>query len=353
MAARVQGLFFEDFKVGDVFTSRGRTITEAEGAQFVNFAWYINPRCTDAEFVKKGYIWNGVELHERIAPPPTGTFLASGLLRSIGILNDTMMAVLKATWRAPAVVTFGDTITLRMTVTEVKGAKRDDAGIVVFDSHILNQRGEIVNDDELTFLVARRSKKDLKSPAPFFFATPDDQTEHWDCFIKVDVNERPPVDMSSQYFEDFKLGIAFDTRWRTVDSSDVSGFVSLTWDHHQLYTDAVFARSTQFKDRIAPPLIGIAYAVGLDAPLAMGAGTCLGFLATDWHFVGPIRVGDTLQLRQTIGQSKVTDDATGIVPIDMQIVNQDGGVSIIGTRYMVVRRRPMAERGDDKLMAWH
>jgi acyl dehydratase len=346
-------MYFEAFKVGDVFTSRGRTITEAEGSQFVNAAWYINPRCTDAEFAKKGYIWNGIELHERIVPPPTGTFLASGLARSIGVLNETQMAVLKATWRAPAVVVFGDTIQLRMTVTESRDSSRPDAGILVFDMHIINQRGEIVNDDQLTFLVARNSGANGRGPAMPFFATMDDQNEHWECYQRVDTAQRPQAQMSSHYFEDFKTGDAFDTRWRTVDATDVSNFIALTWDHHPLYTDALFARSTGFGDRIAPPLLGIAYAVGLDAPLAMGAGTCLGFTHTDWQFVGPIKVGDTLQLRQTIGATSVRDDETGIVPIEMKIVNESGGVSITGTRDMLVRRRPMGNEINDKLMAWH
>src|SRR5919106_3641730 len=96
-----RGKYYEDFAPGDVFTSRGRTITETDVVQFVNCAWYINPRCTDAEFVKQGYIWNGVELRERIAPPPLGTFFAAGLSASLGILDDTLMAVLRATWGGP------------------------------------------------------------------------------------------------------------------------------------------------------------------------------------------------------------------------------------------------------------
>jgi acyl dehydratase len=353
MTDKIQGLYFEDFSKGDVFVSRGRTVTETDGVQCVNLAWYTNPRCTDAEFVKKGYTWNGIELHERIVPPPMGTFLAPGLARSIGVLNDTQMAVLAATWRASAVIAFGDTVHLRMTVLETKPAAREDAGIVIFQMQVVNQRGEVVNDDQQVSLIARRPKNGMPhDPTCPFFATLDDQSGRCDCPTAVIV-PRPPAQMSSQYFEDFKPGDAFDTRSRTVTEADIAGFISLTWDHHPLYTDAEYAKKTGFKERIAPPLLGIAFAVGLDAPLAMAAGTCLGFTHTDWQFVGPIRAGDTLQLRQTVGKKTEADDRTGIVALEMSLVNHRGGVSIRGTRYMVVRGAPGAKESEPKTMAWH
>jgi acyl dehydratase len=353
MVTWARSLFYEEFTTGDLFASQGRTVTETEGVQFVNLAWYTNPRCTDAEFVKRGYIWRGVELHERIAPPPMGTFLAAGLCRHIGILNDTQMSVLATTWRAPGIIRFGDTVHLQMRVIEKKESTREDAGIVVFDMDVLNQQGETVNSDQQTSLVARRPRAGSPAEAaPYFFATLDDQTARFEC-PRIPSGPRPQAQMSSQYFEDFIDGDAFDTRCRTVTEADICGLISLSWDHHPLYTDSEYARKTEFKQRIAPPLLGIGYAVGLDAPLAMAAGTCLGFTHTDWSFVGPIRVGDTLQLRQTVGSKKATDSETGIVSLDMDVTNEQGGVSIKGTRYMIVRRKKAEGESEQKLMAWH
>ena len=130
-----------------------------------------------------------------------------------------------------------------------------------------------------------------------------------------------------------------------MTETDVLSLVSLTWDHHPLYTDAEYARATPFKERIAPPLLGIAFAVGLDAPLAMAAGTCLGFTHTHWRFRGPIRIDETIALEQTMY----------LVPlIDMELVNQRGEMSIGGTRYMVVRRKTaLAQPGTSGPVAWH
>ena len=344
-------MVFEDFKPGDTFVSRGRTVTETDGAQCVNLAWYTNPRCTDEEFARRGYLWNGNELHHRIVPPPMGTFLATGLARSIGILNESQIAVLAATWRAPAVITFGDTIRLRMTVLETAPAARQDAGIVVFHMEVLNQRDEVVNDDQMLSLVSRRSQ-DLTAGPEIAFATVENQSGQWEC-SPVLSGPRPQAQMTRQYFEDFKPGDAFDTRSRTVTEADVAGFVALTWDNHPLYTDAEYAKQTKFKRAIAPPLLGIAFAVGLDAPLAMAAGTCLGFTHTEWRFLGPILVGDTLQLRQTMGDKTARNEESGIVSIHMQLVNQRGGLAIAGTRYMLVRRVALAESSDKQLLAWH
>src|SRR5262249_48133072 len=152
---------------------------------------------------------------------------------------------------------------------------------------------------------------------------------------------------------DFKVGYAFDTRARTVTESDVTGLTSLTWDHHPLYTDSEYARTTPFRERIAPPLLGIAFAVGLDAPLAMAAGTCLGFTHTHWRFHGPIKIGETIALEQTVSACEAQDDRTGLVTIGMELVNQDGGVSISGTRYMMVARKPATAEAPNAPMAWH
>lgn len=348
----VKGRYFEDFAEGDVFTSRGRTVTETDVVQFVNCAWYTNPRCTDAEFVKQGYIWNGVELRERIAPPPLGTFFAAGLSSSLGILNDTLMSVLGATWRAPGAIAIGDTIHLRQRVSSKSESPRADGGIVVFEMEVLNQRGEVVNSDQMTCLVARRRNGATK-PAPYFFATMEDLNERWKCPSKS-FGERQQARMVSQYFEDFKVGDAFDTRARTVTETDVAGLVSLTWDHHPLYTDAEYARNTPFGERIAPPLLGIAFAVGLDAPLGMAAGTCVGFTHTDWRFRGPIKIGETIALEQTIVACAAEGEQTGVVTIDMELVNQRGEVSISGTRYMVVSRKPsLTQQAAGGPIAWH
>jgi acyl dehydratase len=352
MNNEASGRCYEDFAEGDVFTSRGRTITETDVVQFVNSAWYINPRCTDSEFVKQGYIWNGVELHERIAPPPLGTFYAAGLSSSLGILTGTLMSVLSATWRAPGAIAIGDTIHLRQRVAGKSETSHSDRGIVVFEMGVLNQRGELVNNDQMTCLVARRGRVQSQ-PATYFFATDEDLSERWECPPKS-WNARQNARLKSQYFEDFQVGQAFDTRARTVTDSDVASLVSLTWDHHPLYTDAEYARATPFKERIAPPLLGIAFAIGLDAPLAMAAGTCLGFTHTHWRFRGPIRIGETIALEQTITACEAQDEQTGLVTIDMELVNQRGEMSISGTRYMVVRRKSaLAQPATSAPNAWH
>jgi acyl dehydratase len=349
-----RGKCYEDFAVGDVFTSRGRTVTETDVVQFVNCAWYINPRCTDAEFVKRGYIWNGVELRERIAPPPLGTFFAAGLSSSLGILNDTLMAVLGATWRAPGAIAIGDTIHLRQRVVAKSDVARHDAGVVVFEMEVVNQHGKVVNNDQQTCLVARRPQSGAsQKPGTYFFATTENLEPRWQAPPKS-FGERRHPQMETQYFEDFRVGDAWDTRARTVTETDVASLVSLTWDHHPLYTDAEYARRTPFQGPIAPPLLGIAFAVGLDAPLAMAAGTCLGFSHTHWRFHGPIKVGETIALEQTIGQCEEQDATTGKVTIHMEVVNQRGEVSISGTRYMTVLRKPDGSRqASSGPAAWH
>jgi len=224
----------------------------------------------------------------------------------------------------------------------------------MFEMEVVNQQGEVVNSDQQTCLVARQPRRgDSARRAPYFFTTLEELDERWECPTKS-FETRHQAQMKSQYFEDFKVGDAFDTRARTVTETDVAGLVSLTWDNHPLYTDAEYARTTPFQERIAPPLLGIAFAVGLDAPLGMGAGTCLGFTHTNWRFPGPIKIGDTIALEQTVAACEERDEQTGVVTLDMELVNQRRGVSISGTRYMGVIRKPeVVQQSATGPLAWH
>jgi acyl dehydratase len=81
-------------------------------------------------------------------------------------------------------------------------------------------------------------------------------------------------------------------------------FSGLTGDYSELHTSDVYAKSSQFGRRVAHGMLGLAYAHGLLwARTGELRETAIAFLGiTDWKFVGPIFVGDTMFVNYRIAE---------------------------------------------------
>ncbi|HUA21120.1 MAG TPA: MaoC/PaaZ C-terminal domain-containing protein [Bryobacteraceae bacterium] len=131
-------MYYEDFELDSVRTSRSRTITEAD---IVNFA---------------GLSGDFVELHvsetyaaqgpfgKRIAHGVLVFSIAAGLSVQVSQIQDTVIAfygIDKLRFTKPVFI--GDTIHVVKRVT-AKQPKGEGRGLVTFETSVLNQRGELV-----------------------------------------------------------------------------------------------------------------------------------------------------------------------------------------------------------------
>jgi acyl dehydratase len=147
-----------------------------------------------------------------------------------------------------------------------------------------------------------------------------------------------PVPM---YWEDFAEGDKFVTRARTVTETDIVMFAAMTGDYNPLHTDAEYAKSSIFGERIAHGLLGLAIGFGLAAGLGIAGGTAIAVLGLNWNFTGPIRIGDTIHVEQTVLEKRETKKPDrGIVVWNIDIVNQSGEMVQKGQSTLIVRRRP-------------
>lgn len=144
------GKYFEEFAVGDEFTTPSRTITEAHIVSFANLSGDFNPLHVDEEFAKKT-MFGG-----RIAHGLLGLSIYTGLMHELGLVVGTVMAFMGLTWRFTAPIKAGDTITGKMKVKEKKEAKRADRGVIVFEGWVVNHRGERTSEGEMTLMMARK-----------------------------------------------------------------------------------------------------------------------------------------------------------------------------------------------------
>ena len=136
--ARISGLYYEEFTIGDSVESVGRTITEADIVNFAALSGDWNLIHSDAEYSKAQMFG------QRVAHGLLVLSIASGLAVRLGFMEETVMAFRGLEWRFTKPVFIGDTVRLRVTVAEKKEMRRLGGGLVTFGMEILNQNGEVV-----------------------------------------------------------------------------------------------------------------------------------------------------------------------------------------------------------------
>ena len=144
------GLYYEEFEVGGEFKSGGRTVTEADIVNFAGISGDFNPLHMDEEFAKNTIY------EKRVAHVMLPLAILTGLSQSLGILNDTIIAFLGFEWKFRAPVFIGDTLYLLQHVASKWETSKRDRGIVVFDSKLINQKDEVVQEGSRTVMVRRK-----------------------------------------------------------------------------------------------------------------------------------------------------------------------------------------------------
>ncbi len=144
--------FFEDFKVGDRFTSGGMTITEAAIIDFAR-QWDPQPFHTDPAFASKwtfgGLIASG--LHTMAAT--LRLWLDLGIFRACSLGSPGIGEV-----QFPRPVRPGDTLRVVSDIVQLRpSTSRPDRGIARLRQVTINQRGEQVMEQETTVFLKRRA----------------------------------------------------------------------------------------------------------------------------------------------------------------------------------------------------
>jgi len=88
-------------------------------------------------------------------------------------------------------------------------------------------------------------------------------------------------------------------------------FAGLTGDVHPQHTDAEWARSSPFGERVAHGMLVLSYAVGL-VPLDAARVVALRRIS-DAVFKRPARIGDTIRVNGRIDSLREVDAGTGLV----------------------------------------
>lgn len=137
---------FEQYEIGEKWTSRGRTITESDIVNFAGVSGDFFPLHMDAEYAKDTLF------KQRIAHGMLVLSVGTGLL-DMG--TDTVLAfygIDNLRFIKPTFI--GDTVHIELEVVDLKD-KGNGTGVVTAQQYIKKQTGETVVSCQLKFLISK------------------------------------------------------------------------------------------------------------------------------------------------------------------------------------------------------
>jgi acyl dehydratase len=138
--------FFEEYEVGQRWTTKGRTVTEADIVNFAGVSADFFPLHMDREFAAL------TRFGQRIAHGLLVLSMASGMVPADPDKVEALYGLDRVRWVKPVFI--GDTIRVQMDVAE-KHERADGSGVVTFVQTVLNQRDEPVLVNQYRLLMRK------------------------------------------------------------------------------------------------------------------------------------------------------------------------------------------------------
>lgn len=144
-------MYYEDFNIGDTYTTPGKTVTEAMITLMVGLGGFVFPLFNDEEYARN------TPFEGCIAPGPMTLFLMGGLEEQSMIYGDDAIAILgidRVRFKAP--LRAGDTIRVNVDILAKRETSKPNAGIVTHKSNCINQNGEVIVESESSVLIKKK-----------------------------------------------------------------------------------------------------------------------------------------------------------------------------------------------------
>lgn len=146
----MQGMYLEDFGVGQQIETPAHTVTEDEVLRFAQLSGDSNPLHVDPTYAAQ------TPFGQRIAHGVLGLSLATGLAWSAGFMQGTVQAFTGLSCKFKGPIYLGDTIRLRARVARTRALPSMGGGMLMLDVALVNQHDEVVQQGEWSLLVASR-----------------------------------------------------------------------------------------------------------------------------------------------------------------------------------------------------
>lgn len=144
-------LYFEDFHPGQTVTSQGRTVTEADIIAFAGLSGDWSAIHSNAVYAAQH------PAGQRVAHGLLGLSIASGLAVRLGFLEESLITFREIDqWKFSLPIFIGDTLHMKMLITQTRPTPRLNGGMVTFTVELINQDGRIVQHGAWSVLVKTR-----------------------------------------------------------------------------------------------------------------------------------------------------------------------------------------------------
>lgn len=153
--------------------------------------------------------------------------------------------------------------------------------------------------------------------------------------------------MEKEFFEDCRVGEKALSPGRTLTETDIVLFAALTGDWLPIHTNAEYAKTTLFGERIAHGLLVLT--VGSALLLRLGEFAVLPkamialYEVEKVRFVAPAKIGDTIHTESEVVRMTELDQTRGLISIRGEIKNQRNELLVTFTLKGLAGRRALPE----------
>ena len=156
-----RGRFFEDFAIGDIFTSRlGRTVTETDNVWFTTVTLNTNQMHFNEAYAAG----------TTFGRPLVNSCFTLSLITGLTVPDTSENGAANLAWtdiKLPKPVYVGDTLWAQSEVLDLReSASRPQMGIVQLRSRGFNQDGDVVIEYKRSFLCYKRDAPEVRSVVP-------------------------------------------------------------------------------------------------------------------------------------------------------------------------------------------
>jgi len=151
--------------------------------------------------------------------------------------------------------------------------------------------------------------------------------------------------MEKEFFEDCRVGEKALSPGRTLTETDIVLFAAFTGDWLPIHTNAEYAKTTLFGERIAHGLLVLA--VGSALLLRSGDSSVLPkalialYEVEKARFVAPAKIGDTIHTESEVVRMTEVDQTRGLISIRGKIKNQRNELLVTFTLKGLAGRRAL------------
>ncbi len=145
-----RGKYYEEFEIGQMMVTAGRTITEADVVNFAGLSGDFNAIHTDAVHAAQD------TFEKRVAHGMLVQSIATGLAVQSGVIEGTVLAFRELTCKFSLPIYFGDTVHVTLEIMAKKIFRRLGGGNITMKYHVINQENKVVQRGEWVMLVKSR-----------------------------------------------------------------------------------------------------------------------------------------------------------------------------------------------------